>query len=70
MKEDNIKIIQFSVEPYSRFDSNGSMYKTEIRTQRIFGLGDDGKVYRWGKHIPAPADTFKEQLGWILHIPN
>lgn len=44
MKEESIKIIQITIEPYTYYVSNGSAYKDTVNSQHIFGLGDDGNI--------------------------
>lgn len=70
MKEEQVKIMQISVYPYGYFTSNGSMYKDE--TNAIFGLGDDGKIYKWGKHTIYNSEkrTCEDFEGWRYYIPN
>lgn len=72
-KSDDVKIIQMSIEPYIYYQSNGSMYKDKIESRHIFGLGDDGNVYRWGNHIFYRRGGYndkEEWLGWILYSPK
>ena len=66
MKEENVKIIQITVEPYKYYVSNGSAYKDTYESHKIFGLGDDNKVYKWGEHYVDDKQT----IGWKLYIPS
>jgi hypothetical protein len=69
-KDDSVKIIQFWVEPYTHYESNGSMYKTKRESSIVYGLGDDGKVYKWGHHTYYEDKQYKKYEGWRLYIPE
>jgi len=72
MKEETTKIIQMCVEPCTYYTSNGSPYKDTTNTYKVYGLGDDGKVYSYGEHKFWHDDTYQNQtiIGWKLYIPN
>jgi hypothetical protein len=72
MKEENVKIIQMMVEPYVYYTSNGSAYKDTHKSHKIFGLGDDNKIYRWGKHTNySKGFGYSEKYtGWRLYVPE
>ncbi len=71
-KPENVKIIQMSIEPFTYYVSNGSMYKDKCNSHNIFGLGDDQNVYRYGEHKYLFKDKFgsyENFVGWITYIP-
>lgn len=68
MKPNEVKIIQFFVEPKRYYQSNGSIYKNTVETHNVFGLGDDGKIYIWREHYES-NQTREKTLGWKLYIP-
>lgn len=72
MKPEDVKIIQFQVEPYTWYESNGSMYKTKNESNHIYGLGDNGKMYRYGNHswYGSRSEGYKKATGWREYTPD
>jgi len=69
-KRDDVAIVQFTTEPYTWYESNGSVYKTERNGFKIFGLGNDGNIYRYGKHTLYRNKTYIDFIGWRKFIPT
>lgn len=71
MKEENVKIVQICIEPRIWYESNGGMYKTKHETQLILGLGDDAKIYNYGKHtFYAKEKGYTNHDGWREYWPE
>lgn len=71
MKEDQVKIVQITVNPYKFYTSNGSPTKDEHSSHQIFGLGDDCKVYRYGLHKFWHDKKYNNEhvVGWREYVP-
>lgn len=71
MKEDNVKIIQFNINPQVHYSSNGTIYKDKVETYDIFGLGDDGNIYKYGKHSFWKDTKYQDRVitGWRIYVP-
>lgn len=74
MKPEEVKIVQFQIEPYEWYESNGSIYKTKKQDIKFWGMGDDGKIYRYGEHnIYAGRDVYPAYTkfnGWREYTPK
>lgn len=66
MKPELVKILSFVHESYEYFESNGGVYKTKRQGDRFFGLGNDGKIYKYGIHSFYDKDekTYLDHTGW------
>lgn len=72
MKPEDVKIIQFQIELYSWYESTDSMYKTKNEGTYIYGLGDDGKIYRYGEHswYESKEKGYQKATGWREYTPK
>lgn len=70
MKPEAIKIVQFFVEPYTFYTSNGTTYKNKTESHRILGLGDDMKIYQFKEHYIGEKAPWSKQIGWREYVPD
>lgn len=71
MKPENVKIVQILTKEYSWYEATGGVFKINHVRDKFFGLGDDGKIYSYGKHSSYEESSgHRYDLGWKEILPE